>query len=128
MIYTWKPSIPVDADGRPALDENGEAIKPLLEGTVTIELPKYIERLKYMRDANFKISANGQLSGDVDHLEVAIKAVELAEKRIKEVNLTIVSTGVKVTTVDQMQYSSECSDALSEIGFLIINGPELGNR
>lgn len=120
MIHVWKP---VDTTGA-----DGEEIKAKLSGKVEVEIPRYVQRLKYLKDAKFKINAEGGVDGSVDNLDLMIKAIELAEKHIKTVDLTVVETNEKITEFEVMADSPFCDDALTEIGFLILNGPELGKR
>ena len=81
-----------------------------------------------LKEAKFKINPDGTVSDQVDNLEITIKAIELAEKHIKKVDLTVKETGDKIKTVDQMQFSPYCEECLTEIGFLVLNGPQLGKR
>lgn len=120
MKHVWKPE--------PVTGEDGKVADSKLEGTVEVEVPKYIQRLKYLKDANFKINSDGSVGNDVDNLDLTIRAIELAEKHIKKVDLTVVETGEKIKSVEEMQYSPYCEQPLTEIGFLVINGPQLGNR
>ena len=121
MKHVWKPEPIVGADGK--------TIKPEIEGTVEIDIPKYMQRLKYMRDANFKVDEKGEVATDnTSALDQTIFAVSLAEKHIKKVDLTVLKTGEKVKTPEAMQFSPYCESALVEIGFLVLNGPALGNR
>lgn len=120
MKHVWKP--------QPLTGADGKEIKPKIEGSVEIDLPKYVQRLKYLREANFRINQDGTVSETVDNLEVTIKAIELAEKHIKKVDLTVIETGDKIKSVDEMQYSPYCEECLTEIGFLVLNGPQLGKH
>ncbi len=120
MIYDWKPE-PIDG-------EDGEKIEPKLAGTVQVEIPKYVQRLKYLREAKFKVNSEGQVDNSVNNLDLMIKAVELAEKHIKTVDLTVKDTGEKITSAELMGESAYCDEALVEIGFMVLNGPPLGKR
>ena len=120
MKYTWKPETIAGADGK--------GVEQKVEGTVEVDLPKYVQRLKYLKEAKFKINPDWTVSDQVDNLEITIKAIELAEKHIKKVDLTVKETGDKIKTVDQMQFSPYCEECLTEIGFLVLNGPQLGKR
>jgi hypothetical protein len=120
MKHVWKPE--------PIVGENGKEVEPLVEGEVEVDLPKYVQRLRYLKQAKIKLSDKGEVDAGGDPLEQAILAVELAEKHIKKVNLTVKETGKKVKSVDEMGYLPECEAALTEIGFLVLNGPPLGKR
>ena len=120
MKHVWKPEATVGADGK--------KIESSLEGIVEVDIPKYVQRLKYLKEANFKINSDGSVDQKTDSLGITIKAVELAEKHIKKVNLTVRGTDKKIKSVDEMQYSPECEMALTEIGFLVLNGPNSDPR
>lgn len=119
MKHHWKPTAIQGADGN--------EIAPKVEGEVIVDLPKYVQRLRYLKEAKFKINSDGSVGQDVDNLEMSIKAVELAEKHIESVNLKVIESGEELTTVDDLQYSPYGADVLTEIGFLVLNGPSVGN-
>ncbi len=120
MKHIWKPTSTDGADGK--------KIDPKFEGFVEIDLPKYIQRLKYLKDANFKINEKGEVANSAGGLDTTIFAVELAEKHIKKVELKHVETGDEMKKVDDLQFHPEGGEILTEIGFLVLNGPALGNR
>lgn len=120
MKHVWKPEATDGADGK--------KVEPELDGSIEVDLPKYVQRLKYLKDANFKINQDGTVGNDVDNLDLTIRAVELAEKHIKKVELTVKETGQKIKSVEEMQYSPYCEGCLTEIGFLVLNGPQLGKH
>jgi len=119
MKYTWKP--------KPLETSDGKTIEPRVEGEVVVKLLKHLDRLKKMKDANYNLDENGNIKGGSNALDTTIMATELAEKHIESVNLKIIKTGEELKTVEELSYSPVAGDVLTDIGFLLINGPELGN-
>jgi len=109
MNYTWKS----------AEDSN-------VQGTIEIRLPKYTERLKYLRDCQFEINEAGEVEVSNGMLDSTIKMIEIAEKHVEKVDL-VNEMSQEIKSFEQMEYHPECELILQELGQIMLNGVQLGN-
>lgn len=115
-----------DADGKLVYEDDG--ITPVFDvtevdspftGSVTYKIPKYTERLKFMKDC--KIGVKDE-SPDTE------KMVNLAIQHITIVDLTHKETETKITCVDDLEYIKEGADVLNSIANELIQGVSLGKN
>ena len=86
-----------------------------LQGTVTIEVPNYRERLDLVRGI-------GDLDGE--GVEVAGKMYGLVERHVK--SMSVHGPDGSMTTVDDLGYYAEGVELINAIGGVILRGVELG--
>lgn len=128
--YNWKPEKikspeqEKDENGKDVFEEDG--ITPKLkiidkespfEGIVILKVPKYTERLKFMRQCGI-----GVKDGEIDQL----KMVEIGIEHITKVQLTRKENGQVFETTDDLQYDKDGSDVLNSIANDIVSGVRLG--
>jgi len=122
-----KPEEVKDDDGITILDEDGGPKTKMVEedspfeGQIVISIPKYTQRLKYMKEMNF----GGK---DSNQTEIMERLVALAIKHIKKVDLSFIETGEKLESVDDLEYCKEGADALNSIANKILEGVSLGKK
>lgn len=109
MIHEYKPS---------------EGLK--VQGTVKVRLPKYTERLQYLRDCQFKINGDGDIEIDSGMIDSTIKMIQIAEKHVESVDLALES-GKEIKSFEEMEYFPECEPVLQELGNLMLSGVQVGN-
>jgi len=108
-------------------DENGEVIQKQeekdnpFEGTVILKVPKYTERLQFMKTCNF-----GSKVEDGVNYDSMIEMIKIAKDHITKVELKRKEDGQEFTTVDDLEYDSEGSEILNELGTKILGGVKLG--
>lgn len=97
-----------------------------IEGSIEIEIYKYKERLKLVKEMNITLDGNSEVkfaSGQIDTLE---KMNDLAVSRIKKVDLIIVESGKKIESIDELEYYSVCQLIMNEVIDIVFNGAALG--
>jgi hypothetical protein len=102
------------------VDSNG------FKGSYTIEVPKFTQRLRYIKECNFKLDASGNLSVSIEESDAIIKMIEIASQHVKELNIEHVESGKKFDSMEQMEYDSDCDGILNEIGAKMLSGVQLG--
>lgn len=105
---------------------DGNMIDPVFEGVIKVKVPKYCDRLKLMKDANFKISSTGEIDPTVDLLEQAMKMVEIAQSHTESVKLKRVDDGFEIKSFEDLEYDKDGSDLINEIANFVIGGGRLG--
>jgi hypothetical protein len=132
-LYKFEPKtieLQDEVTGQVKKDDKGEPVRvpSPFTGHIMVEVPKYIERLQYIKDMKLSVGDSGEVKGDVGNIDQAIKVVEIAKKHIKEVALTVVSTGQEVKSLEDLEYSFEGSQLMNEVANLVLSGIKLGNK
>jgi hypothetical protein len=97
-----------------------------LQGEIVVKAVKYTERLKLIKECNFKTDASGEISFGFDQVDSLIKAIELTAKFVEKVDLKA-EDGTAVSSYDDLEYFQGADTILTELAFFVINGPQLGN-
>lgn len=97
------------------------------EGSATIELPTYRERLKYVKECNFKIGEDSNIDASHDQVDSLIKMIDIGYKHIKKVNVKHIESGNTVKSLEEMENYKEFDALIPEICTLVLNGGQLGN-
>lgn len=115
MKYEWKPQ------------ENHD-----FEGVIELNIPKYTQRLKYIKQCNFKAKKNekGELEVDagLDSLDSIVEMVEIAKQHVEKVNVRHKESQAVFKSWDELEENPVCDGLLSEIGSMVVNGPVLGKQ
>ncbi len=98
----------------------------LFTGFIKYKLPGYIERLRILKQVNYKISNGEMLSEDL--WETSIRLAELAMNLITEVNIVRREDGYVFDSVNTLQYDVQGSAIISRIGNRISSGITLGKN
>lgn len=117
MIYNWEPQA--------TENEDGEKVASPFSGIVKIEVPRYPQRLKYIKECNFAMDEKGQVKSGMDSIDSIIKMLEIASKHVQEVNLKH-KDGAEFCTWDELQDNPMADGILNEVASAVINGPILG--
>jgi hypothetical protein len=96
------------------------------EGHVVFNIPKYTERLKYIKQCGFKTGDDGQIVVSLEDTDSLVAMVEIAEKHVVEVNLTHKATGKVFQSMEALQYDNVCDALLSELSGKVLSGFSLG--
>jgi len=89
------------------------------KGIVIFNIPKYTERLGYIKDCNI-----GKEGADTDQQ----KMIEIAMKRITKVELTRIDDGMKFSSTEELEYDKDGGNVLSLIANDIMSGVRLGEN
>lgn len=100
--------------------------KKHFEGMITIKVPQYKERIKLLKECNFKLSNDGDLQADNEQFDSVEKLLEITEKHIEKVAL--VHDKKEINSVEDLGYYVEGTELLNEVGGLILNGFSLGKN
>ena len=96
------------------------------KGEILISIPKYKERLGMIKGLNFQFNEKGEVQGGSEQFESAIKIVDIAEKHVKQLALTVIETGEKISTLDDLEYSQEGTELMNEVANFVLSGVQLG--
>jgi hypothetical protein len=103
----------------------------VFEGYVSIDIPSYPQRLKYIKDCQFQVSKDekGQVSvtESMSNIDALIKMVELAKIHVKEVKITKCGEEVYKSFADMLD-DADCDEIINEISGVILNGVKLGKN
>lgn len=100
---------------------------PVVSGYVEVKIPFYQERLRILKELDYQIGAEGKLeasSGDV--FERMAKTVEVVQRFVSSVSLTVKEGGQQITSLDEVLSYDELQDLISPISLVIIRGLKLG--
>ena len=120
------PSVDEDNDGNRNESFNWK-------GKAVINLPKYKERLKIIRDMGIQVNMNQEQGAEVDFTQeggafvTAEKMADLAEKHIISLDAEHLPTKQKFKEVEDLEYSSEGVELLNALASMVVNGVSLGN-
>ena len=100
-----------------------KAESAILEGSIMLSAPSYMQRCNYIADANFD---HGQKDNGIDGLMKNMKAiakmVELSKDHYKEVKLKYKADGVEIKSFEEMIENPDCDPVLQEVALAIMNG------
>ena len=99
--------------------------KEPFEGSAKIELPKYTQRLKYIKECNFKVNADGEVDASTDQLDALMSMVEVAKKHISDVDIKCGEIHAK--SFDDLEDFVEFDSLIPELASTVLNGGRVGN-
>jgi hypothetical protein len=104
--------------------EKSEFGKDGLTGTIEIEVPKFKERMKILKDMNISVGDDATVESSklLDQTEMII---DLVSSKIKKVNLSV--KGHKFNSVDDLEYYEFFQGIMSELSQVLMKGISLGN-
>lgn len=104
-----------------------EEIACPLQGKAEISIPSYQERLKYIKQCNFKSNKSGEVQISGDDMDALSKMIEIAEKHTKTVQMIREEDGTQFNSFQDLSYDSEGCEVINQIAGAIIGGVKLGN-
>ena len=93
-------------------------------GTVSLEMPSYLERIKLLKELNLKGSGKEVEISD-ETWDMAAKMVEISQKYTNGVELSF--NGKEFRSLEDLEYYKEGVEVINEIAQTVINGVRLGN-
>lgn len=94
-------------------------------GTISIDMPMLVERLKMSKQANVTAADAETVDGQMG---MAIKLAEIACDRILEVDLVHVGSGKVIKSKEEFLCSSESSGLVYKLGSALLQGNLLGKK
>lgn len=114
MEIKW--TVPAPLEGEPEFD-----------GYCLIDMPGYVDRVKLIKELNFKVDNDGNVEGDImSQMDVMEKLFDVAKKYVKEVAVKHLKSGAELKTVDELGFYANTQKVLIQVGGLILSGPQLG--
>lgn len=99
-------------------------IKGSLEGFVSLEMPKYLERIEIMKSLSFE-TKDGEVES-AKRVEPAIKLYAMLEKHVREVSLK--HGELEIKSLDDLGYYQDGVKVINELGAVLIGGVRLGKN
>lgn len=90
------------------------------EGCVVIRMPHAADRIRWLRDMNFKISADGKFDANEDTLSLLEGMIKIVEAQIVESKIK--SKDGKEISKEDIFYMLEFQQMVSEVGNLLLGG------
>jgi hypothetical protein len=95
-----------------------------ISGTLILSVPTYRERLKMIKECNFKVSEEGNVNINSDTIDSLIKLLDVTEPFFKKIDLKC--HDIKAKTFEDLETYSEFDALLSEAATSILNAGKLG--
>jgi hypothetical protein len=89
-------------------------------GQVEISLPSARQRIRYVKECNFKFNSDGEVSV-MDNIDAMEKMYEIAEKHVTKVNLKH-EDGASFKDFNKMADDSLCDDVCQSIIGVVLQG------
>ena len=89
---------------------------------VELELLKYKDRIKLIKDMNFQVKGDGSIDGNpVDQME---KLTDIVRKQIRSIRIK--TSEREYTSLDELEYFVEYSEIINELIGVVLNGVKMG--
>lgn len=101
-----------------------------LIGHVVLRKPTFDEKYEYLSASGLSLDDEGkpvEIKDTKERIDFIRKVVAISRKHYISVDLTIVETGEKISSLEDLESCGECDDVLIEIGTQVFNGFRLGN-
>jgi len=109
-------------------DKDGKELeKKVYEGSAKIMLPNYINKLKLIKECNFKTKNDGAVEIGMDQLDSVIILAEKAKPYVKEVEIKHLESGKIAKSYDDLLENWEFEEIISEVCALPLSGGKVGN-
>ena len=97
-----------------------------VSGKLELAIPTYRERLKMIKECNFKLDSEGQVTVGVDSIDSMVKMLEVCIPYFKKVD---VKHGEKIhaKSFEDLEQYSEFDGLLSDAASSVMNAGRLGN-
>lgn len=97
-----------------------------MNGKVILSEMSYIERMKKIKQFQFKLSKAGEVDNVMDNYDSMIEMIEFAFSAIKEVDVKHKS-GVVAKTAEDLNYKREFAPIMQDLASFYFNAGSLGN-
>lgn len=100
------------------------------EGNIMVKVPKYKERMKLLRECNFKLDAEGNVGSGMEQFDSIDKLISITESNVSSVSL-VYGEGdgaCSIDSIEELGYYQEGVELITELGNLILSGFALGKK
>lgn len=99
-----------------------EWIKNSYSVIVELELLKYKDRIKLIKDMNFQVKSDGSIDGNpLDQME---KLTDTVRRQIKSIRIK--ASEKEYTSLEELEYFVEYSEIINELIGVVMNGVKMG--
>jgi len=99
-----------------------EWIKNSYSVIVELELLKYKDRIKLIKDMNFQVKPDGSIDGNpLDQME---KLTDTVRRQIKSIRIK--TSEREYTSLEELEYFVEYSEIINELIGVVMNGVKMG--
>ena len=106
---------------------DGVEIPAAFTGKIGISIPKFTERVKLLKEVQFGNTVPGQ-SDAANNLDFSVKMAEIAKSHTVRVALTRVSTQETLSSFEDLEYDTDGTDLINQIGHMVLTGISLGKN
>lgn len=100
---------------------NKTIIKSNFSVEIQLELLKYSERIKLLKEMNFQ-EKDGKIDGNA--VDQASKLEELVKKQIKSIKVKTASK--EFNSIEELEYFDEYTEIINELSIIVLRGPKMG--
>ena len=97
------------------------------EGHVTISVPLYRQRLRYLKECNLKFDDEGKVEIGSDTIDTMLVMLDIAEKHVEEVRLKHVESGVEAKSFEDLEAQPMFDGVLNQVANAVFSSGEMGN-
>lgn len=97
----------------------------LMKGHLMVEMPNYVERLRYMQECKLVIK-DGSAEVGGSHIDALIKMIEASKKHVKEVELEVDKD--RFTKFDELLDDPRFDSVINEVAAFVVNGVGVGKN
>lgn len=95
-----------------------------ITGKLILTIPTYRQRLKMIKECNFKMNEKGEVNVGLETLDTLVKLLDLTKPHFKKVDLKCDDVCVK--SFDEMESAPEFDNLLTAAASAILNAGKLG--
>lgn len=95
-----------------------------VEGKLVLVIPTYRQRLKMIKECNFKMNEKGEVSTGLDSLDSIVNLLDAAKPYFKKIDLKCGEAHVK--TFEDMESYPEFDTLLTAAAMAVLNAGKLG--
>jgi len=95
-----------------------------ITGKLVLTIPTYRQRLKMIKDCNFKINENGEVNTGLDSLDSIVNLLDAAKPHFKKIDLKCGEIHVK--SFEDMESYPEFDQLLTAAASSVLNAGRLG--
>lgn len=97
-----------------------------MKGEIKLSAPSYRERMRKIRDCQFKVTKEGEVESLMDNFDSMLKMIDFALDAIKEINVEHTS-GAKATNLKELEYNKIFDPIFQDLASFYMNAGDLGN-
>jgi len=98
------------------------------EGTIKIKVPLARDRLKFLKEVNFKMNEAGEMDISIDDAEKISKMIEIASQYVIEADIIHTETKTAYKTFEDIESDSDLMSLCIEVGAKILSGFKLSKN